>query len=165
MRLVAEDLGGERGGQTVFVDVGFVLGGGECLIVTGPNGAGKSTLLRVLAGLLPLAAGSIRIEGGGEEFPSVASACHYLGHLNAMKTALTVRENLGFWQKFSGPSRISIGEALEMADGLEGGALGAQLGEAPGVAGGLGVPGLFAQLRDLGVVGDATKATATARAS
>ena len=56
MRLIAEDLSGERGGQPVFSGVGFALGEGEALIVTGANGSGKSTLLRVVAGLLPQAA-------------------------------------------------------------------------------------------------------------
>ena len=63
MRLIAENLGGERGGEAVFSGVGFALGEGEALIVTGPNGSGKSTLLRVVAGLLPVAAGRVRLEG------------------------------------------------------------------------------------------------------
>lgn len=113
MRLIAENLGGERGGETVFSGIGFALEKGEALIVTGPNGAGKSTLLRVVAGLLPTAEGKVKVEGGGEDFPSVASASHYLGHLNAMKTALTVEENLGFWRAFQGEPGLDVDEALE----------------------------------------------------
>jgi heme exporter protein A len=113
MRLIAENLGGERGGETVFSNISFVLDRGEALIVTGPNGAGKSTLLRIIAGLLPAAGGRVLVEGGGEAFPTVASASHYLGHLNAMKTALSVEENLGFWQAFQGEPALSIEEALE----------------------------------------------------
>ena len=100
MRLIAENLSGERGGHTVFSGVDFSLGEGDALLVTGPNGSGKSTLLRVVAGLLPAAYGSVRLEGGGESFPTVASAAHYLGHLNAMKPTLTVAENLSFWRDF-----------------------------------------------------------------
>ena len=113
MRLIAENLGGERGGETVFANVGFALDKGEALIVTGPNGSGKSTLLRVVAGLLPAAAGKVLVEGGGEAFPTVASASHYLGHLNAMKTALSVEENLGFWRAFQGEPGLGVEEALE----------------------------------------------------
>lgn len=113
MRLIAEKLGGARGGQRVFSTVDFSLAGGECLVVTGPNGAGKSTLLRVLAGLLPADAGHAALEGGGEEFPNVASACHYLGHMNGMKPALSVFENLKFWQEFCGAPDLDIDEALE----------------------------------------------------
>ncbi|WP_296744961.1 heme ABC exporter ATP-binding protein CcmA [Mesorhizobium sp.] len=113
MRLIAENLGGERGGETVFSGIGFTLEKGEALIVTGPNGSGKSTLLRVVAGLLPAAEGRVRVEDGGDDFPSVASASHYLGHLNAMKTALSVEENLGFWRAFQGEQGSSVDEALE----------------------------------------------------
>ena|SRR5437899_3801089 len=113
MRLIAENLGGERGGETVFSGIGFALEKGEALIVTGPNGAGKSTLLRVIAGLLPAAEGMVKVEGGGEDFPSVASASHYLGHLNAMKTALSVEENLGFWRAFQDEPELAAEEALE----------------------------------------------------
>lgn len=119
MRLIAENLGGERGGDAVFSGIGFVLEERQALIVTGPNGSGKSTLLRVIAGLLPAAQGSVRIEGameiedGNEAFPSVASACHYLGHQNAMKPALSVAENLRFWRDFNGDGQLGVEEALE----------------------------------------------------
>jgi heme exporter protein A len=126
MRLVAENLCGERGGEPVFSGVGFSLGRGEALVVTGPNGSGKSTLLRVVAGLLPPARGKARLEGGGEAFPTVASACHYLGHQHAMKIALTVAENLAFWRNFLGGAEdgpdgkaVSATEALDMV-GLNG---------------------------------------------
>ncbi|HTV68035.1 MAG TPA: heme ABC exporter ATP-binding protein CcmA [Rhizobiaceae bacterium] len=112
MRLIAEKLSGERGGEPVFAGVGFSLGPGESLTVTGPNGAGKSTLLRVIAGLLPVASGTIRLDGGGEAWPSVTSACHYLGHQNGMKTALTVAENLRFWREFNGEARLEVEDAL-----------------------------------------------------
>ena len=59
------------------------------------------------------------VEGGGETFPTVASASHYLGHLNAMKTALSVEENLDFWRAFQGEAGLSVEEALEMVAPLE----------------------------------------------
>jgi len=115
MRLIAENLAGERGGEPVFSGVSFSLSEGEGLVVTGPNGSGKSTLLRIVAGLLPSAAGAIRLETHAEnETPPVASACHYLGHGNAMKTALSVEENLRFWQEFAGEPHLSVSEALDV---------------------------------------------------
>lgn len=113
MRLIAENLSGERGGEPVFEQIGFSVTNGESLVVTGPNGSGKSTLLRIVAGFLPAAQGQVRIADGGEEFPTVASACHYLGHQNAMKTALTVTENLAFWRRFSGEGRFDVSAALD----------------------------------------------------
>jgi heme exporter protein A len=118
MRLVAEKVGGERGGEIVFSSVDFALSDGEALVVTGPNGSGKSTLLRIIAGLLPAAEGSVRLEGGGEQAPDPAAACHYLGHENGMKPALSVAENLGFWQDFNGAPALGIADALD-AVGLE----------------------------------------------
>ncbi|RCS24965.1 heme ABC exporter ATP-binding protein CcmA [Phyllobacterium salinisoli] len=112
MRLVADKLSGERGGELIFSDLDFVIAAGAALLVTGPNGAGKSTLLRIIAGLLAPLSGNVRLEGG-DGFPDVQSACHYLGHTNAMKPALSVRENLAFWQAFNGEARQDIDEALE----------------------------------------------------
>jgi heme exporter protein A len=113
MRLVAENLAVERGGETVFENIAFSLCDGEGLIVTGPNGVGKSTLLRAVAGLLPLMAGSLRFEGDAD-FAEFGLACYYLGHQNAMKTALTVEENLHFWRDFAGSPHLEIAESLEM---------------------------------------------------
>mgnify|MGYP001462615899 CR=1 FL=1 len=113
MLLEAENLAAERGAELVFSDINFTLREGEGLVVTGPNGAGKSTLLRAIAGLLPLAAGRVRFEGDAE-FDEVGGSCHYLGHQNAMKTVLTVAENLRFWRDFAGSAHLEIGEALEM---------------------------------------------------
>jgi heme exporter protein A len=113
MRLIADNLAGERSGELVFSGITFDRGQGEALVVTGPNGAGKSTLLRVIAGLLPAASGSVRFEGGAEPFPDVRAAIHFLGPMNAMKTALTVEENLSFWQAFNGEKRLNVSEALE----------------------------------------------------
>jgi heme exporter protein A len=112
MRLTAEELSGERGGEMVFSDVSFALGAGDALVVSGPNGSGKSTLLRIVAGLLPAARGRLVFDAT-ESFPTVASACHYLGHQNAMKTALTVAENLGFWRDFLGAPLSPVDDALE----------------------------------------------------
>jgi heme exporter protein A len=113
LRLAASDLAIARGGITLAAGISFALASGEGLIVTGANGAGKSTLLRVIAGLLGAAGGTVTLEGGGDSWPDVAAASHYLGHQNAMKPALTVVENLAFWQSFNGAPAATPDEALE----------------------------------------------------
>lgn len=119
MRLIVDELSAERGGDRVFSGVGFGLDAGGMLVVTGANGAGKSTLLRVIAGLLPQAGGTVRLEGGGERWADAAAGAHYLGHQNAMKTALTVVENLRFWRSFMGAPTLDPARALAMV-GLSG---------------------------------------------
>ncbi|MGF9565774.1 heme ABC exporter ATP-binding protein CcmA [Neorhizobium sp. JUb45] len=124
MRLTVDALSARRGEDLIFKDISFTLGAGESLILTGRNGSGKSTLLRAIAGLLhPESGRVIWISDGAEDGMRAAEACHYLGHRNAMKAELSVRENLEFWQSFfgdfAGGQGMSIGEAAE-AVGLGG---------------------------------------------
>jgi branched-chain amino acid transport system ATP-binding protein len=71
---------------------------GETLFITGPNGAGKSTLLKAIAGVVPVAEGTIAlggqtISGGSPEdtarlgFSMVPEGRHVFG-------SLTIEENL-----------------------------------------------------------------------
>jgi ABC-2 type transport system ATP-binding protein len=39
------------------------IGAGECFGLLGPNGAGKTTLMRAISGMLPLNAGTVRVDG------------------------------------------------------------------------------------------------------
>jgi heme exporter protein A len=113
MRLLADKLSCVRGGRTVFTDISFALAAGEALLLTGPNGAGKTSLLRVIASFILPAAGSVQVEGVDDDL-TVGQRCHYIGHTNAIKTALSVEENLDFWTDFCG-LRSSPG-ALETFD-------------------------------------------------
>lgn len=111
MQLTAEALAAERGGRPVFRDVEFSLGDGGLLAITGPNGAGKSTLLRIIAGLLRPVGGTIRLDPAADG--PRGSAMHYLGHLDGLKNALTVRENLDFWRRTAGPTGLPPIDALD----------------------------------------------------
>lgn len=51
------------GDVAVLERISFSVEKGEIISLIGPSGSGKSTLLRVLVGLLPPAAGSIRLDG------------------------------------------------------------------------------------------------------
>lgn len=101
MRLLGEGLACVRGGREVFDGVGFSVASGELLQLRGPNGAGKSSLLRLIAGLVRPTAGRLALEGGAADVP-VAEQAHYVGHLDALKPALSVAENLGFWADMLG---------------------------------------------------------------
>ena len=101
-----------RGGRTVFDGLSFKLAPGEALLVSGPNGAGKTSLLRQIAGLLPLAAGDLRLEGAGPD-AVLPELCHYVGHANAVKTSLSVAENLAFWARFLRTNGASLAPALD----------------------------------------------------
>jgi len=100
MRLVASDLTLERGGRSIFSHLSFSLEGGQALAITGANGAGKSTLLRALAGLLRPLSGTIALDPqqlAWQEESSRVERTHYVGHADALKNMLTLRENLTFW--------------------------------------------------------------------
>lgn len=97
MALIAESVRVERGGRLALAAPDFRVAPGEAALVEGPNGAGKSTLLRAVAGLLPLAGGRIALDDG-----PAAPAVAYAGHLDAVKPALTVRENLAVWAAIYG---------------------------------------------------------------
>jgi heme exporter protein A len=110
LRVAARGLACTRGGQDVFAGVDFSLEGGQALLVTGPNGAGKTTLLRLLAGLIRPSAGSLCVKGGDGD-ATLAEQAHYVGHQDALKPALTARENLDFWSRFLGGA-TQRGDAL-----------------------------------------------------
>jgi heme exporter protein A len=99
MELKGTDLGCVRGGRRVFEGVNFTVAAGTPLLLTGPNGAGKSSLLRLIAGLIHPEHGTVSLNGGDNEL-AVGEQAHYLGHLDPLKGALTVMENLAFWVRF-----------------------------------------------------------------
>jgi heme exporter protein A len=99
MKLSGVDLTCIRGGRRVFSGVSFSVSAGNALILTGPNGAGKSSLLRIIAGLIRPTEGNVVLEGGDPEL-SAGEHAHYVGHLDPLKPALTVMENLVFWARF-----------------------------------------------------------------
>ncbi len=63
MSLAVHQLGVRRGSDLAIEAVSFALQKGSLTALVGPNGAGKSTLLQAIAGQLPLAAGSIELDG------------------------------------------------------------------------------------------------------
>lgn len=120
-----------RGERQVFAGLDFRVGLGEALLLTGPNGSGKSSLLRIMAGLLKPAAGRV-LWGGADvrEDPEAHRArIAYVGHADAVKPVLTVRENLAFWAQLFDREGTTADERVHAA--LEHYGL-AHLGDVPG---------------------------------
>ena len=53
----------KRGRHIALTDITFDVRQGTLMGVLGPNGAGKSTLFEAIAGILPVAQGTVRIRG------------------------------------------------------------------------------------------------------
>jgi branched-chain amino acid transport system ATP-binding protein len=85
---------------------------GEIVALLGRNGAGKSTLLKTLAGLVPLASGTIEYEGrniAGLPAPDIARlGIGYVPQGRGLFAGMTVRENL------------SLGRLARKTDGSHG---------------------------------------------
>jgi manganese/iron transport system ATP-binding protein len=60
-RLDIEHLSAGYNGLDALIDIHLQIPFGQQVAVVGPNGAGKSTLFKVLVGLLPIRAGTVRI--------------------------------------------------------------------------------------------------------
>lgn len=94
-----KDLGCYRGGRLVFAGLNFEITPGNALVLRGANGSGKTTLMRLMAGLARPAAGCLMWGGVAIDDPEQhAGRLRFVGHLDAIKPAQTVAENLSFWQ-------------------------------------------------------------------
>ncbi len=94
--LTAIKLAAFRGERLVFKDLDFAVAPGAALLLRGANGAGKSSLLRTVAGLTPLAGGRLLWgdENALDDLPTHAKRIAWLGHLDAVKLALTAAETV-----------------------------------------------------------------------
>ena len=96
--LATTSLTAAYGPRVVLRDCTFRMGSGEVVAVVGPNGAGKSTLLRILAGLLPPAAGAVELDGQNLRTISRAALARRIAVVPQMFDTLfpfTVREVVG----------------------------------------------------------------------
>lgn len=97
---------------------------GSLFGLLGPNGSGKTTLISILAGLLPVPRGTVRIGAHelNDHLAEIQATTALVPQEYAFYPSLTVAENLAF---FAGVQRLPagargdrVGEALEVA-GLE----------------------------------------------
>lgn len=114
MALIIEHLTVTRGERTVIADLSIRAEAGVALVLTGANGVGKSTLLRALAGLIPADGGSMRLEPEDSNQRSIGEQAHLVGHLDAIRPALSIGENARFWCDYLGGDPGGIAPALEI---------------------------------------------------
>jgi heme exporter protein A len=112
--LVAENLACRRGERLIFAGLSLAVPAGGALVLTGANGSGKSSLLRLLATLLAPAAGRLLWGGAAvtDDLAVYRASLHYVGHLDAIKPALGVRETLAFWTAVRGARSAALDRAL-----------------------------------------------------
>jgi heme exporter protein A len=112
---IGQDLSCRRGGRVVFTRVSFRLRAGEALVLRGPNGSGKTTLLRLMAGLARRLSGSLAWNGAdiADDPPAHGARLGLASHLDAVKPAQSVRENLQFWADVKGGAAENVEAAIE----------------------------------------------------
>ena len=114
--IAAQGLACVRGGRRVFEGLDFAVAPGGALLLRGPNGSGKTSLLRIIAGFLAPAEGRLSWNGHpfeDEDADGAPARIAYVGHLDAVKRALSVAENLAFWAGLHGGRGITVNAALE----------------------------------------------------
>jgi NitT/TauT family transport system ATP-binding protein len=85
---------------TAVEDVSLDVGRGEFVSIVGPSGCGKSTLLALIAGLVPLTAGRVLLEGRPVE--GVTPGLGFVFQRDALFPWKTVVENVGLPLLFRG---------------------------------------------------------------
>ena len=114
MTFAGEGLSCVRGERWVFGGVNFAVAPGGALVLEGPNGSGKSSLLRLAAVLLQPAEGRLLWDGRNiaDDPEAHRGRIVYVGHLDALKAALTVHDNLAFWARLGGAAAAVTDAAL-----------------------------------------------------
>ena len=100
MHLIGSSLSCKREGKLIFSELSFKVSSGEICLIKGPNGSGKSTLLRLLAGFIKVSSGEIRLDNKKitNKNDVIYENFFYLGHNNPLKSYLTVKQQIDFWE-------------------------------------------------------------------
>jgi urea transport system ATP-binding protein len=96
--LAVEGIHQYYGGSHILRNIGFEAKLGEVTVVLGRNGVGKTTLLKSLMGVVPVATGSIRLDGAvitrDTPYERVRKGVGYVPQGREIFSRLTVQENL-----------------------------------------------------------------------
>ena len=111
--LVIDDVTKHYGAFRAIKGVSFSVEPGEFIVMVGPSGCGKSTLLRIIAGLEPIAAGRVVINGRDVTQLEPADRGVAMVFQNyALYPHMNVAQNMGFGLKMSGRSRAEVDAAV-----------------------------------------------------
>lgn len=104
----------------------FAAPSGAVVALVGPNGSGKSTLLSAIAGLLPLAGGSLSVLGGQPDDAGLSARVAYVLQSTAANESLpiTVREVVtmaryagrGLFGRLAAVDRREVDAAMDLLD-------------------------------------------------
>ncbi len=118
--LVIRDLSVRYGETVALRGVDLEVASGEIVAVIGPSGCGKSSLLRAIAGLEPLASGSVAL--GGRDLAGVATHERDLGLMfqdHALFPHLSVADNVGFGLRMHKKNQDKAGRTARVAELLQ----------------------------------------------
>ena len=104
--IVAENIGYKINENKLFYNISFDIKQGEALHIKGRNGSGKSSLIRIILGITEPVKGTL-------ENKSTKEIC-YLGHKNALKTYLTLDDNINLMQLRNSEMLKSYLDKLEL---------------------------------------------------
>ncbi len=104
--IVAQNIGYKINENKLFHNISFDINRGEALHIKGRNGSGKSTLIRIILGITEPVKGTL-------ENKSTKEIC-YLGHKNAIKTYLTLDDNINLMQLGNSEMLKSYLDKLEL---------------------------------------------------
>ena len=112
------NIGCERQDQILFKSLNFELSAGQLIRILGNNGSGKSSLLKIITGILKPFSGEVcwNNQNINHQRLIFSRDLTYIGHKPAVKTELTVTENLFANMGLRGQSidRITIEQTLEL---------------------------------------------------
>jgi len=111
--LEIKNLSKKIGNNEVLKDISIELEKGGFLVLVGPSGCGKSTLLNAVAGLMPLTAGEIVLDGQviNDLHPSKRDIAMVFQSY-ALYPNMTVEENIGFALEMRGVEKAERAELI-----------------------------------------------------
>lgn len=110
------------GGQRPILSrISFEIAPGEQMAIVGPSGSGKSTLVRAIMGLIPCAAGSIRIDGSDVSVWQQTDLGQWIGYLPQAPLAMagTVAQNISRFEDAPSEAIIAAAEAANVHEMIQ----------------------------------------------